>query len=601
MAIDMTGDDAQDLADRHGVDEHRDRPDWRSRLQRLSDRLTLAEDASASGPSPVAVAPVTEEPVDADGARSPRAVVQVALSLVAGVAGGLILVGTAPKWWLAPSGWRLELPGLLPGVGASSLYFGSLFLLGVLLLAGGWLGLLGHTSRRLGSGRSRARLVIIAAVLWALPFTVSLPQLSTDVYAYGAQGYAATQGFDPSNVGIDVLPRDSCVFDTRCYWSSTDSIWRKDPAPYGPVGVALSQAAVIVSGYNTYWTTYAFRFLAMAGVVLAGIGVHQIARRRGVDESMALAIAIANPVVMIHLIGGAHNDALMMGLLLVGLSAWERGRKLLSVALVTLAVCVKLPAVLALGYLAWNWWGEHRDDDWRQRARAFPIVGGLSALLIGALCLAVGIRLGWLTALSSTNKVTSTFSFFTKAGFVSSDLLDAADVSHDPWAVTGVFRYIGLAIAAAVMAIVLRHSPRLGVTKSTGIALLALMLLAPVVWPWYLPVTFALLAAVGVRRYRPTLIVLVIASSLLVWPMSVQSIETLSRYQHWLGLLVVLIIAGCCVGAQYLARASERRQTGVSKVPTIEAVLITPAVAAPEPATASAAAGEQTVTPVAGG
>jgi hypothetical protein len=59
---------------------------------------------------------------------------------------------------------------------------------------------------------------------------------------------------------------------------------------------------------------------------------------------MALAIAVANPVVMIHLIGGAHNDALMMGLLLVGLASWERGRKLLAVALVTLALCVKLPA-----------------------------------------------------------------------------------------------------------------------------------------------------------------------------------------------------------------------------------------------------------------
>jgi hypothetical protein len=460
-------------------------------------------------------------------------------------------------------------------------------------MAGGWLGLLGHTSRRLGTARNRRRLVVAAAVLWALPFMVSLPQLSTDVYAYGAQGYAALRGFDPSAVGIDRLPRDSCVFDTSCYWSSTDSIWRKDPAPYGPVGVAVAELAVISSGYNTYLTTYAFRLIAVIGVVLGGVGVYQIARRRKVDEAMALAIAIANPVVMIHLIGGAHNDALMMGLLLVGLASWERGRKLLAVALVTLALCVKLPAGVALAYLAWNWWGEHREDDWRQRAKAFGIVGGFSTALVGILCVLVGIRLGWLTALSSTNKVTSTFSFFTKAGFVSSQVLEAVGIRQDPVQplTLVVLRYVGLAIAGAIMIAVLRRSPRIGVTKSTGIALLALMLLAPVIWSWYLPVTFALLASVGVRRFRPTLIVLIIASSLLVWPTSVQSIDTLANYQHWLGLLVVFVIAGCCVGAQYLARASERRREGGLKVPTIEAVLITSSLTAPEPAVATADAG----------
>ena len=582
MVTQLTDDQAQRRADR---DHDPDAPlhALRARTRALVNRLTSSGDAALEDGVSAAEPPALPDTPGA--APSTRAKVVVAASLGAGVVGGLIIAGTAPQWWLAPPyGWRMTVPGLLPGRGASSLYFGALFLLGVLLMAAGWLGLLGFTSRRLGTTRARLQLVIAAAVLWSLPFLAALPLLSTDVYAYGAQGYAATQGFDPSEVGIDRLPRDSCLFDSRCYWSSTDSIWRKDPAPYGPVGVAVSEAAVIMSGYNTYWTAYAFRGFAILGVVLGGIGVYQIARKRGVDEAMALAIAIANPVVMLHLVGGAHNDALMLGLLLMGLAAWERGRKLWAVVLITLAVCVKLPAILALGYLAWNWWGEHRDDDWRQRLRGSAVVGAVSAALVSVLCLIVGIRLGWLTALSSTNKVTSTFSFFTKAGYVSSDLLEAVGISNDELTVTGVFRYVGLAIAAVVILAVLRRSPTIGVTKSTGIALLALMLLAPVVWPWYLPVAFAVLAAVGVRRYRPTLIVLIIASSLLVWPSSVQSIDALTTYQHWLGLLVVCVIAGCCVGAQYLARATERKSEGGLKIPTIEAVLITSSVAAPEPA-----------------
>jgi hypothetical protein len=43
------------------------------------------------------------------------------------------------------------------------------------------------------------------------------------------------------------------------------------------------------------------------------------------------------------------------------------------------------------------------------------------------------------------------------------------------------------------------------------------------------------------------------------------------------------------VGAQYLARATERRREAGFKVPTIEAVLITSAGAAPAPAVAAAA------------
>jgi hypothetical protein len=589
MATDMTSGQAIGTTNRDRSDDDVAPSGWHDRLQLLVRRLTLADDDPASPPTSVPSVP--PPPVFDGGAVSVRSAILLGVCLVAGVMGGLVIVATAPQWWLAPQGWRPTIPGLLPGVNGSSLYFGSLFLIGVLLMAGGWLGLLGHTGRRLGSGRSRLRLVIAATALWALPFLPALPQLSTDVYAYGAQGFAATQGWDPSAVGVDVLPRDSCLFESRCYWSSTDSIWRSDPAPYGPVGVAVAQAAVVATGYNTYLTTYAFRFVSIFGVVLAGVGVYQIARRRRVDEAMALAIAVANPVVMLHLIGGAHNDALMMGLLLVGLASWERGRKLLAVVLVTLAVCVKLPAVLALGYLAWNWWGEHRKDQVTRRLGGGLIVGGMTAGLVGILCLAVGIRLGWLTALSSTNKVTSTFSFFTKAGFVTSDLLAGIGIDNEDL-VTTIFRFTGLAIAAVIMVVVLHHSPRLGVTRSTGIALLALMLLAPVIWPWYLPVAFAVLASVGIRRYRPTLIVLIIASSLLVWPSSVQSVETLNRYQHWLGLLVVLVIAACCAGAQYLARAAERRRLEGGRVPTIEAVLITPAVVpaeAGEPATVAAA------------
>src|SRR5690606_16564508 len=163
--------------DRHGDGDDDVPSSWRARARALLNPLTLSEDAPTGAADAGAAAPAAATELIDGGPVPTRAVVRLAAALVAGLAGGVILVATAPQWWLAPDGWRLELPGLEPGRGRSSIYFGTLFLLGVLLLAGGWLGLLGHTSRRLGSSRSRLRLVVAAAVLWSLPFAVSLPQL----------------------------------------------------------------------------------------------------------------------------------------------------------------------------------------------------------------------------------------------------------------------------------------------------------------------------------------------------------------------------------------------------------------------------------------
>jgi hypothetical protein len=101
-------------------------------------------------------------------------------------------------------------------------------------------------------------------------------------------------------------------------------------------------------------------------------------------------------------------------------------------------------------------------------------------------------------------------------------------------------------------------------------------------------------AASGVRRLQPSLIVLIVASALSVWPTSVDAVVPLARYQHWLGLLVVAVITASCLGAQYIARVAERRRIeGRARVPRLEAVLIGPGVA-PRATVAPAPSSERT-------
>ena len=59
---------------------------------------------------------------------------------------------------------------------------------------------------------------------------------------------------------------------------------------------------------------------------------------------MALWLAVANPMMVIHLVGGGHNDLLVVGLLAAGALVALRGAPVGRIALVTLAMAVKASA-----------------------------------------------------------------------------------------------------------------------------------------------------------------------------------------------------------------------------------------------------------------
>src|SRR5690606_35111121 len=141
------------------------------------------------------------------------------------------------------------------------------------------------------------------------------------------------------------------------YLVGADPYWRNDPAPYGPVWIGLSEATVEVTGHDAATSIWGFRVLALAGVAMAAVGVGLIARSYDLSVPGAVALGIANPLVLIHLLGGGHNDALMLGLLALGLAAVRRDHRVLAVVLVALATAVKLPAAVALPFIGWTWPG----------------------------------------------------------------------------------------------------------------------------------------------------------------------------------------------------------------------------------------------------
>ncbi|PYC67308.1 DUF2029 domain-containing protein [Micromonospora arborensis] len=445
-------------------------------------------------------------PAGSRSARSARyaGLVGASLLAVAGYLGGALpdapLGATPVSIWRAPSG-----PATL-----------TCWLAGTALLVGAW------WSMR--AGATSTRWVYATAGLWALPLLVAPPLGSRDVYSYACQGWTYAHGVDPYAVP---------VVAAGCPWSDTVApIWRDTPAPYGPVFVLLAALAVSLGGGLT-GAVVLLRVIAVAGLLLAAFCLPGLARAAGVPTRRAAWLALAGPLVGVHLVAGAHNDAVMLGLLLGGLLIVVRrpGRPpalLLAGVLLGLAVTVKASAVVVVPFAALAAvHGRHtvrallRDGGW--------LAGGLLAALLVTSALS-GLGFGWVGGLTHSGDSEQWTSPPTAVGLV----VDYAGAlaGRDPHAVP-VARTVALLLLAGVLVVLwwrawqtlrglnddrLRVAgveaarvawtarPRAaGVTQpwvalhGAALALVATVVLSPVFHPWYATWPLALLALAASR------------------------------------------------------------------------------------------------------
>jgi hypothetical protein len=183
-----------------------------------------------------------------------------------------------------------------------------------------------------------------------------------------------------------------------------------------------------------------------------------------------------------------------------------------------------------------------------------------AVLLIAALCLVTGTGIGWITALSNTGKVMDTFSLMTMLGYFATDAAELLHLTTNSELLVAPVRLLGVAVAGGVSLLLLLKSDRVGLARALGLSMLIVVVLSPVVWPWYLPAGFALVAAAGLGRYRPSYLVVCVAAAALVWPTSVDPIYQLVEYQRVLSFGVIVLITACAFVAQKWAVRREARR-----------------------------------------
>jgi hypothetical protein len=356
----------------------------------------------------------------------------------------------------------------------------------------------------------RRRSLLVTLGLWALPLAVGPPMFSKDVYSYAAQGWLVQHGSSPYFWGPAAVPGP--------FLDDIGTLWRHTPAPYGPVFLLLARLTVGMGGGHVVPTVLALRLVALVGVVLLVRYVPRLAVHCGVAPDRALWLGVLNPLVLLHFVSGAHNDALLVGLVVAGLVFALDRRPALGVVACALALLIKAPAAaLALLFLVPLWAGIMKG---RVRLlRAGTATGLLAGGTVAGITWLSGLGYGWIGALQTPSAVRNWLSATTLLGEASGALTKGVGLGDYTTLAISVFRGAGGVAALVICLLLLARPERYGIVGSLGLALTAMVVLSPVVQPWYLLWGFLLIAAgIGTTGARTAVMSVSAVLSLLLMP-----------------------------------------------------------------------------------
>ena len=377
----------------------------------------------------------------------------------------------------------------------------ALCFIGIGLIVVAWLVMAPFTGVTLRHGRPRAGVLSMSMirrtfVAWTLPIVVGAPLFTQDIYSYLANGSIVVQGLDPYSAGpIDLLGTENLLA------RSVPLIWSHSPSPYGPV--ALGAAAVIswVTNDSVVAGVFAHRLLSLGCVALIGWAVVQLARRCGVIPQAAVWLGVLNPLTILHLVGGIHNEAILLGLLLVGVELGLRGADRVRLDLVgqgvwliaasgfliSCAGMVKVTGFVGLGFTGMAVARVIRQP--RLVAIGLAVAAQVLVLVLSVVVVTwvTGIGVGWISGQGGATTIRSWLSFTTAIGVSFGWIGQMLKLGDHTEAILLVTRSVGVLIAGWLMVRMLlaTYLGRISPVGALGVSTFVMVVFFPVVHPWY--------------------------------------------------------------------------------------------------------------------
>lgn len=307
------------------------------------------------------------------------------------------------------------------------------------------------------------RIVWSAIAVLVVGFALTPPLLSHDVYSY--VDYArlgALHGLDPYVHAPAAAPADPAF--AHVTWPDTTSA-------YGPL--------FTLATYPLAWLPVSAAVWALKGIAAASVlGLAAICARlapsRGIDPLRAAAFVALNPLVLVHVVGGPHNDGLAMLFVMLGVAAVLSAREATGGPALIAAAAVKVSTLFVAPFALLG-----------SARRGRFLIGALVALaaMVAAAHLAFGWN--WLNAIGLAGENQSK----------TSHLSIPTTLARLTWLSDGATRVGALALYAALGAYLLIWAYRGNDwLRAAAWASLGLLLATSWLLPWYLIWTLPLTA-----------------------------------------------------------------------------------------------------------
>ena len=457
-----------------------------------------------------------------------------------------IAVGALGVGWLPGTTDLLANPivDALRGTTSGSLLARSLVLIGVAVLLQAWL-LIGSDLFHQDAWPVRKLQWVL--LMWIVPLVAAPPLFSRDVYSYYAQGRLFETGADPTTTGVGNLPG---WFDI-----GADPMWTESPTPYGPSFLMIERTISSIAHPNAYLAGILFRLASLVGVALMAIYLPKLAKAYGIEGSTALWLGVLNPLILMHFVSGAHNDAIMVGLIVLALYLGTCQQCLWSAALIGFAATVKPIGLLALPFVGLQFAGI--GASWGKKIQAWLLTGLAAFIAIICVYLVVGSGYGVVSAAFGTpGSVLTWLSPTTAVGQIVGGITTFLGATPDAYGVIDVVHAMGTVASLAIIIWLIVTSDRRTPLRGVAMAFGVLVILGPVVHPWYVLWALPLFAAAGLS-FRERRIAVLLTIVLIVHGM-VEASTASDNVWDWSDL-IAFVIALAVVSLVSLASPRERQ------------------------------------------
>ena len=392
----------------------------------------------------------------------------------------------------------------------------------------------------------RIETIYLSLLTWVLPLLFAPPLFSRDVYSYFMQGKLQLAGTNPYESGVAAVP--------GWFQSGVDPLWGDSPTPYGPVFLLIEKAVAAISQDSSLGGSYLFRLTSVLGVLLICLSIPYLAKSHGVNPVSAAWIGVMNPLVLMHFVAGSHNDALMVGLVCISMALGLRGHFVAGVVVATLALGIKPVAIVLFPFLALIAAGSGASLIRRMKYSVIAGAIALSTLFITSAVAHTG-PFGWIGSLSTPGTVKSWLSPTTALGLLIGEPIRLLGFGNVVDTSVSITRLLGSVLLAIVLVLLVIRPQGRSATRGVALSFVALVVLGPVVQPWYLLWSIPLLAVTGLSHKQIRIMVLVIAA------FTIHGIANSSATADTFLELsdgIAMILAGITLGVVMLASTTER-------------------------------------------